>query len=313
MCKALFDLDSLLYHSVYQIVEFKDLVTAYRGADRIIKRDGLHNWETGDLTNDLLSAIVQYANMSEFDRLMWSVATFAKRRNIVIQYVVEEALARLNKKILHIYEHVEKSGVKLSSYELYVTQCKRSVRKQIYPLYKANRKKEPLRKYINALRYYLIDEGNVIYDDEFEADDLIADRAKELKALGHDYIILSLDKDLKQIPGKHFDYYAIKAVNPETGEKMFVHYKGLTFTSNFDSYEMIAIQMLMGDSTDNIIGLKGVGPKNAERILSGVTKPKQFIKIVYREYINHWSIKDHKKEFMTNLRLVKLGRSLKIE
>lgn len=312
LVKGLLDADSLFYYSVWNIVSFRDLRSFYKSVDVMLYRDGLF-WSnrSKDWFVNFCQDISLYASMSELDKLLFAIVFYARRRQIAFEYIIDEAMARYSKKLLHISMEIEKSGIDINpNFESYITYCRNSIRKRISPYYKSNRKKNP---YVNAMRQRLIEEESVVFDDELEADDLIADRAMELKKQNIDYVIISLDKDLKQIPGKHFDYYSIKEINPETGLKEFVRYRGLSFTSRFDSYEMLATQMLMGDSGDRIKGLKGVGAVGASKILSGVKRPKQFIKIVYREYINHYSVIDHKQEFMMNLRLVKLGSSLVIE
>jgi hypothetical protein len=67
---------------------------------------------------------------------------------------------------------------------------------------------------------------------EFEADDLIFDRAFELGE--QNCIILTMDKDLKQIPGIHFNYYRPKVVN-ENGEKISGDCVGLSVVTKEES------------------------------------------------------------------------------
>jgi predicted methyltransferase len=66
-----------------------------------------------------------------------------------------------------------------------------------------------------------------------------------------DYIVISVDKDLDCIEGKHY--------NPR---------KDLVYTVNEDdaNYNYWK-QIIMGDSTDNIPGVPGIGPKKAEKLL----------------------------------------------
>ena len=56
---------------------------------------------------------------------------------------------------------------------------------------------------------------NSFAHDEYEADDLIYYNAELMDI--NDYIICSIDKDLKQIEGLHFDYYQLKRYD-ENGE-----------------------------------------------------------------------------------------------
>lgn len=111
--------------------------------------------------------------------------------------------------------------------------------------YKGNRKQEkPL--FLQHCREWLMKHCNATMSKDEEADDLIAIRATETPS-----IIISLDKDFQQVPGWHYNFVkkTRNHVTPEEGLLFF--YK----------------QILMGDSADNIIGIKGVGPVKAGKIL----------------------------------------------
>jgi 5'-3' exonuclease len=64
-------------------------------------------------------------------------------------------------------------------------------------------------------------------------------------------VICSIDKDLLQIPGKHYNF--VKKVFQEVTSD-----QGLKF---------LYMQSLIGDRSDNIIGVAGIGPVKAERAL----------------------------------------------
>lgn len=84
-----------------------------------------------------------------------------------------------------------------------------------------------------------------------EADDLLSIWAEQSRSLGIEYTTASPDKDLDQIPGERFKYdkASLYVMTPEQA---------------IDSFNM---QMLMGDSTDGIIGLPGIGPVKARKLL----------------------------------------------
>ena len=71
--------------------------------------------------------------------------------------------------------------------------------------YKENRKDKEKPEHLAVIRQYLIDEWEAVVSDEEEADDLIAIAATQQPS-----IIVSIDKDFNQVPGKHF--------NPNTGK-----------------------------------------------------------------------------------------------
>lgn len=132
-------------------------------------------------------------------------------------------------------------------------------RNEIYPAYKANRQ-EPdvelqaqfpyVRRLIEAMSIRSF--GNPRY----EADDILATLAKRLSAAGHDVVLVTGDKDLMQCVTEHVTLYDpirdLRVGIPEVIAKFGV-----------PPSEVVDVQALMGDSTDNIPGVKGVGPKTA--------------------------------------------------
>ena len=115
-------------------------------------------------------------------------------------------------------------------------------------VYKGNRI-APKPQHLPALRKHLVDEWGAVIVEGIEADDAVATHATELGY--NNSVIASVDKDLDQIPGWHYNFVKDIAyhITPEEGTYRF--YK----------------QILTGDSADNIIGLKGIGPVKADKIL----------------------------------------------
>ena len=157
----------------------------------------------------------------------------------------------------------------------------------VYADYKANRaeKRKPL--CYTALREYALSCG-VSYPG-IEADDLMGilptERTKE------DRIIVSLDKDMRTIPGK---LYLIRPRGEP--EKLII---------DEDSADLwFHKQILMGDATDNIPGLAGVGPVKADKILAGVA-PKDRWHAVEAAYLEKGMMA---KDALMNARLVRILR-----
>jgi DNA polymerase-1 len=115
-------------------------------------------------------------------------------------------------------------------------------------VYKGNRL-APKPQHLPALRQHLVDEWGAVVIEGSEADDAVATHATELGY--NNSIITSVDKDLDQIPGWHYNFVKDIAYHITPEEGMYRFYK----------------QILTGDSADNIIGLKGVGPVKADKIL----------------------------------------------
>ena len=83
-----------------------------------------------------------------------------------------------------------------------------------------------------------------------------------------DGIIVSLDKDFKQVAGWHYNFinHSHEYVNEEDAIRFF--YK----------------QILMGDSADNIIGLYKVGPVKAEKMLKNCATEKEMYDVCVEMY-----------------------------
>ena len=117
-------------------------------------------------------------------------------------------------------------------------------------VYKGNRKDASKPLHLPTVRQYLIDKHNAIVSEGEEADDLIAIEATRL---GKNTTVASIDKDMLQIPCKHFNF--------GRGEWSDVdEWLGLTFFYK---------QILTGDAADNIVGLYKVGPVKADKMLDG--------------------------------------------
>ncbi len=121
------------------------------------------------------------------------------------------------------------------------------------------------------MRSYLLDylDGSFA-SDEYEADDLIYFNTQLMNQ--YDYIICSIDKDLKQIPGIHYDYYQMK-VKDENGEYMVDEFgqfvkvrKGFKYVTESEAEMMQFTMMLTGDVSDNVKGVHGIGQKKAEKL-----------------------------------------------
>jgi 5'-3' exonuclease len=114
--------------------------------------------------------------------------------------------------------------------------------------YKGNRKEVPKPTYLPLCRDYLVDSYQAIVSQGEEADDLIS---KAAASLDYHCVVASIDKDMLQLPCWHFNFGRNEwtKVSPEEGIKFFY------------------TQILTGDRADNIVGLHGIGPKKAEKLL----------------------------------------------
>ena len=111
-----------------------------------------------------------------------------------------------------------------------------------------------------------------------------------LTSKGYEAVISSPDKDvLQQIPGKHYNYQ--KAEFVETTEK--------------DAEKFLWKQVLMGDSTDGIPGIPGLGPKTADAIIDNMPKSKlSYHEVVLSHYIAKFKLQEGVKRFAETFQLV---------
>ena len=125
-------------------------------------------------------------------------------------------------------------------------------RKDIYAPYKGNRKKELTQEEKDFFEYaynYLKDGWKSVTADDMEADDLLAIWQTEEPG-----IIVSIDKDMLQVPGLHYN----------------TRRKDYTNITEEEASLLLHTQVMMGDSTDNIPGLKGIGKVKAAKVLEGI-------------------------------------------
>lgn len=154
-------------------------------------------------------------------------------------------------------------GVVPTHFAVIFDYSSKTFRNEIYPDYKANRTAPPddlipqfglIRQATRAFNLPCIEK------EGFEADDLIATYARQATEAGGDVTIVSSDKDLMQLVSPQvwmYDGMKDKQISiPEVIEKWGV-----------PPEKMIDLQSLTGDSTDNIPGIPGIGPKTAALLL----------------------------------------------
>jgi DNA polymerase-1 len=137
-------------------------------------------------------------------------------------------------------------------------------RAKLYPEYKANRPEAPedlvvqLRRASQIVRAFT---PHVWQKEGFEADDLIATAVERARACGLRVLVVGADKDLMQLCGEDvrlWDTMRDKVFGPdEVYEKFGVRVDQLG--------DLLA---LTGDSSDNIPGVPGIGPKTAAELLT---------------------------------------------
>lgn len=142
-------------------------------------------------------------------------------------------------------------------------------RHEIYPEYKGTRHPMPdeLREQVPLIQEVLRSmKVCVVTLPGYEADDVLGTIAKRSQAEGLEVSLVSGDRDLLQISDKH-----IKIRIPKTkgGKTVIEDYYPEDVAREYGVSPQVFIDMkaLMGDSSDNIKGVTGVGPKSAARLL----------------------------------------------
>ena len=125
-------------------------------------------------------------------------------------------------------------------------------RKTILPTYKSNRKGKRKPLVFHELKQYAMDVYRSVMIDQLEGDDVLGLLAGDSKITGGT-IIVSIDKDLKTIPGFHY--------NPMRREEGVIE-----VTMAQANYNHL-LQTLTGDAVDGYSGCPGIGPKKAEKVL----------------------------------------------
>ena len=142
--------------------------------------------------------------------------------------------------------------------------ARKNFRNDIYSEYKANRSETPedlapqfeyIRKSVEAFNLPSIELSN------YEADDLIATYTKQIIKVGAKVTVISSDKDLMQLVSDKVRLYD-PMKSKVLGEKEVVEKFGVK------PDQVIDVQSLAGDSSDNIPGVPGIGIKTASELIN---------------------------------------------
>lgn len=144
---------------------------------------------------------------------------------------------------------------------------KKTFRHQAYADYKGGRKPMPeefamqipfIKEYLDILKIKRLE------TDEYEADDLIGTMAYKLQNEFDEIIVISGDKDLLQLVNKNIKVCLTKKGITDLEEYNEDNFKTLM---GFEPNQLIDYKGLIGDSSDNLPGISGIGPKTAVKLL----------------------------------------------
>lgn len=157
------------------------------------------------------------------------------------------------------------------NYKLFFTIGKNNFRYKLYPEYKCNRVATRLPLYIKEIKEFFIENNsNAIACVDYEADDAVC---YEKEVLGDKAILCAIDKDvLNAVKGIHFNYY-------ESGKhNIKMHFE--EEVSERDAKMWPYVQCITGDTSDNIVGIKGYGVSKAINYLYNEDESKWWDKVL---------------------------------
>ena len=176
--------------------------------------------------------------------------------------------------VLYSIKHTLKSlkkEMKADSMRIFLSsgECFRH-KKATLAKYKGNRDDRPRPVHYQAARDYLIDIHGAESCTSIEADDALA------MAQTKDTVICSIDKDLLQIEGKHYNWVR--------GEKSLVKPRAALCR--------LWEQVLTGDGTDNIPGIRGLGPARAKKLIAECAGKMEMRKLCITKWAEALAVED---------------------
>ena len=138
-------------------------------------------------------------------------------------------------------------------------------RHEMFEDYKAHRPDTPeeLIQQLPKIKEFLKTMNIPIYEKQgYEADDVLATLAKKAESQGMNAVIVSSDKDLLQLVSKN-----ISTLSERMGHKVIYTPEKVKEKYGVEPSQMQDFLGLVGDSSDNIPGIKGIGPKTASKLL----------------------------------------------
>lgn len=181
---------------------------------------------------------------------------------------VEIAIQRCDSLMRNILESTQ-----ADKYNLYLSTSS-NFRKEVNKEYKANRT-QPAPQHLASCKEFLIVEWKAKTKEWYEADDLLGINQTD------ETVLCTYDKDLSMIPGRHYSWER-RGRNANGNE--WVKEAQFFEVNQIDGLRHFYKQMLIGDSTDNVFGIKGIGPAKSAKMLGGIDNEQEMFDIVYSMY-----------------------------
>jgi len=141
----------------------------------------------------------------------------------------------------------------------------------VNPQYKANRKDLQDPRHREACKHHLVVNWKAEITEGYEADDALGIHQTA------DTVICSIDKDLDMIPGIHYSWPILRGGNVVREGKIYE-------VSEIDGLRSFYRSILVGDRTDNIFGIDGIGPVKAAKHINHLFTEEEMLNKVAELY-----------------------------
>ena len=174
-----------------------------------------------------------------------------------------------------LYQFVREGAVGIRPTHLAIVfdKSEETFRKEIYADYKGTRREMPddlkpqfplMREAVKAFGLEPVEKAG------YEADDIIATYAKEAKEAGADVLIISSDKDMMQLVSDKVQFYDFESGTkgrPGYRPERRIDRQGVIDYFGVPPEKVIDVQSLVGDTSDNVPGVPGIGIKTASALI----------------------------------------------
>ena len=198
-----------------------------------------------------------------------------------------------------------------SHFAVIFDSARKNFRNDIYSDYKANRSDAPddlipqfdfIRKSVLAFNLPSIEQLN------YEADDLIATYIDQINKVGAKATIVSSDKDLLQLHGKNiriFDPMKNKFLGTEDIKQKF----------GVKANQIIDVQSLAGDASDNVPGVPGIGIKTAAELIDTFGNLENLLKNAHtiKQNKRRETLLENKEKAIISKKLVTLKKDVPVK
>ena len=189
--------------------------------------------------------------------------------------------------------------------------ARKNFRNEIYTDYKANRSEAPddlipqfdfIRKSVLAFNLPSIEQLN------YEADDLIATYVDKINKVGAKATIVSSDKDLLQLHGKN-----IRVFDPMKNK--FLGMEDIKQKFGVKPEQIIDVQALAGDTSDNVPGVPGIGIKTAAELINTFGTLEELLKKAHtiKQNKRRETLLENKDKAIISKKLVTLKKDVPVK